>query len=283
MRLFGLVAACLLTAGPAVAAVDCPAAAARLAAAWTERQAAASPGTELSVQDGLCIQEALVAALTATAGKPIGYKVGLTSKPAQEMFKVDSPVAGVLLAGMLKPGPAMVPATFGGRPVWEPDLLVTVADAGVNDATTPLEVANHLSQVVPFIELPDLVLAKGEPMSMPVLLAINVGARAGVVGEAIRVQPSAAFVDALANMTVVTSDSTGKELGRLPGKAILGHPLNSVIWLAQELKRRGKALKAGDVVSLGSFGAPQPPQPGLAVTVSYEGLPGAKPVAVTFE
>jgi len=283
MRLFALAAVCLLSAAPACAAVDCNGAAAKLAVAWVERQPATSPGAEISVQNGLCIQDALVAALAAQAGKPIGYKVGLTSKPAQEMFKVDSPVAGVLLAGMLKATPAKLPAAFGGRPIWEADLLVTVADAGVNDAATPLEVANHLGQVVPFIELPDLVLAKGEPMSMPVLLAINVGARAGVVGEAIRVQPSAEFVDALANMTVVATDSSGKELGRLPGKAILGHPLNSVIWLAQDLKRRGKALKAGDVISLGSFGAPQPPQPGMTVTVTYEGLPGAKPVSVAFE
>jgi len=81
----------------------------------------------------------------------------------------------------------------------------------------------------------------------------------------------------------VSVDEAGNELARAPGSAILGHPLNAVTWLARDLASHGKALKAGDLVSLGSFAQPQPPQAGHIITVRYDGLPGAEPVSVRFE
>jgi 2-keto-4-pentenoate hydratase len=285
MRGIGVATALLVTlvSADAAAAFDCTATAARLADAWEKRVAAASPGADLTRDQGACVQDALIKALIRQAGKPIGYKVALTSKATQDLFKVDSPVAGVLLADMLRPGGSTLTAAYGARPVFEADLLVRVKDAGVNQARTPLEVATHLSEVIPFIELPDLMVTKGEPMSGPVLVAINAGARLGVTGKPIKMHARAPFVDALAKMTVVTTDETGAELGRASGTAILGHPLNAVSWLARDLASHGKALKAGDLISLGSFGSPRAATPGHTITVRYDGLPGADPVWVKFE
>jgi NADPH:quinone reductase-like Zn-dependent oxidoreductase len=42
-------------------------------------------------------------------------------------------------------------------------------------------------------------------------------------------------------------------------------------------------LRAGDILSLGSFTAPMPPKPGMKVTVTYEGLPGNPTVSVHFK
>lgn len=42
-------------------------------------------------------------------------------------------------------------------------------------------------------------------------------------------------------------------------------------------------LEPGDLVSLGSFGPLLEPKPGLAATVTYQGLPGDPNVSVTFE
>lgn len=284
MRMMGLATAVLITVASAeAAAFDCAATAGKLAEAWDKRAPAPSPGADMTRDQGSCVQEALVKALIRYAGKPVGYKVGLTSKAAQDLFKVDSPIAGVLLADMIKPGGISVSAAYGARPVFEADLLVRVKDAGVNQARTPLEVASHLSEVIPFIELPDMVVAKGEPMSLPVLVAINVGARLGIAGRPIKVHASHGFVDALQKMVVVTTDEAGNELSRAPGTAILGHPFNAVTWLARHLANHGKALKAGDLISLGSFAPPQPPQAGRTITVRYDGLPGAEPVSVKFQ
>ena len=119
-------------------------------------------------------------------------------------------------------------------------------------------------------------------MSAPLLVFLNAGARLGVVGKALPVAPTAQFADALAAMQVVTVDGSGKELARAEGRALLGHPLNVVMWLAQDLRKSGIRLKPGDVLSLGSFSPPMRPKPGLAVTVRYLGLPGEPTVSVRF-
>ena len=78
------------------------------------------------------------------------------------------------------------------------------------------------------------------------------------------------------------TDATGKELDTGRGSAILEHPLNAVIWLAQDLKQAGIVLKPGDLLSLGSFSRLLPPQPGTTVRAVYEGLPGTPSVSVRF-
>ena len=237
--------------------------------------------TDLSQKDGECGRRRLVERLEASDNRIVGYKAGLTSKALQERFGVASPVRGVLLEKMLLPDGAEVPFDFGARPMFEADLLVMVKDAAIHQAKTHLDVLRALSHVAPFIELPDLLVAEGEKLSGPLLVSLNVGARLGVVGKGVPVQPTPEFAAALAAMRVVVADR-GKELASGKGAAILDHPLNAVLWLVQDLERSGTRLKSGDVLSLGSFTQPMRPVPGMAVTVRYEGLPGNPAVSVRF-
>lgn len=239
------------------------------------------PGN-LSMQDAECGRRRLVERLESVENRIVGYKAGLTNAELQQRFGVASPVRGVLLEKMLLQDGAAVAADFGARPVFEADLIVVVKDAAIHEARTHLEVLKSLSLVVPFIELPDLLVAEGEPLTGSLITMLNVGARLGVVGKGVAVQPTAAFAGALANMHVVTLDETGKELARGPGTAILGHPLNAVIWLAEDLRKSRIRLKSGDMLSLGAFSPPLQPKPGLAVTVRYLGLPGEPSVGVRF-
>ncbi len=82
---------------------------------------------------------------------------------------------------------------------------------------------------------------------------------------------------------VVVVRGDGAELDRGKGSDVFGQSLAAVAWLAQDMAREGRALKKGDLVSLGSFSKLVPPKPGLAVEVAYEGLPGATKVKVTFK
>jgi 2-keto-4-pentenoate hydratase len=81
----------------------------------------------------------------------------------------------------------------------------------------------------------------------------------------------------------VTITNQGKDMASATGSAILGHPLNAVLWLVQDLERSGIKLKAGDRLSLGSFSQPVKPIPGMAISVRYEGLPGNPAVSVRFK
>jgi 2-keto-4-pentenoate hydratase len=238
--------------------------------------------TDLSMADAECGRRRLVERIEAVDNRIVGYKAGLTSKAAQERFGVASPVRGMLLEKMLLKDGADVPADFGARPAYEADLLVVVKDASIQQAKTHLDALRSISLVVPFIELPDLLVADGEKLSAPLIVSLNVGARLGVVGKGIPAQATPEFAAALAAMRVVVSDQKGAEIASGRGAAILDHPLNAVLWLAQELARSGIKLKPGDLLSLGSFTAPLDPRPGLAVTVRYEGLPGNPAVSVRF-
>ena len=236
---------------------------------------------EMTMEEASRIRDGLVAELSASQGKVVGYKAGLTNPAVQKRFGTTSPVRGVLLEKMLLDDGAVVPVKFGAIPFFEADLVVVVKDEGINQAKTPADVMKHVASIRPFIELPDLVTAKDQPLTAAVITSFNVGARLGVLGKPIA--PAPEMVDALGKMSVVMRDQDGKELARVPGAAILGHPLNAVVWLADDVAKSGGKLRAGDILSLGSFAPPNFQKAGMTVTVTYEGLPGNPSVSVRFK
>ena len=190
-------------------------------------------------------------------------------------------VAGFALPGNFVDIIAVLPSDFGVRPLVEADFLVEVKDPRLADAKTPLEALGYLESVIPFIELPDLML-EGQ-FSGNAMIATNVAFRGGVTGMEIPVQKTQAFLDALANMTVVmTDDADNKEIGRVKGSVLMDNPINAAMWLAKELKKDGIRLKKGDLLSLGGFINPVPPKPGMKARVQYIGLPGDPQVTVEF-
>ncbi len=219
-------------------------------------------------------------------GKVIGFKAGLTNPAVQQKFGTDKPVWGVLYEGMLLPSDITLDARFGARPLFEADMLVRVGNENINGARNPAEVLENIDQIIPFIELPDLIVENPGALNGAGVAAINVGARLGVMGEPIAApvfpEQQRAMLQSLAEMAVQVSDNTGATLSNGKGSDILGHPLNAVVWLAQALKQENLRMKKGDLISLGSFSPLTPPKAGASVIVTYKGLPGAKPVQVNF-
>jgi 2-keto-4-pentenoate hydratase len=244
----------------------------------------ASPGLRSvqSMDDALCAQRALVRRLEQSLGPVAGYKAGLTNPVMQKRLGVDQPIRGVLLKGMLLADGSEIAVSAAARPLYEADFIVVVKDDGLARARSLQEAARSLSHVVPFIEVPDLMLDPAVKLTGPGLVAINAGSRLGVMGTPIPVQDSAEFIESLASMTVVLMEDD-RELAKGPGSAIMDNPLNAAMWLARDLERSGIRLKAGDVLSLGSFLPAQPPKPGTTGTVRYVGLPGDPAVTVRFK
>jgi 2-keto-4-pentenoate hydratase len=278
--IFKLATVMMLCALSMAARAQCldDAAAADMAARWIDRQALRGLSPALSLADAACTRDRFVAQLRANpryGGRVAGYKAALTNPDVQKRFGATAPVRGILLSRMLTMESGF--PVFGGyaaRPVFEADLLVEVGDDAINEARTPLEALKALSRVHPFVELADLVVADGEPLNAAVITAINAGARGGIFGRGIPVQPIRAFADALRDMRVVMTDDLGNELANAPGSAILGHPLNAVLWLVEDVRKSGGRLRVGDKLSLGSFSAPLTPSRETRIKVRYEGLPG---------
>jgi 2-keto-4-pentenoate hydratase len=269
-----------LAALPAQAACPDMAAAARVAARILAREPLPAPIEGLALADAECFRQRLVAHLAQPWGDVVGWKVGLTNPAAQQRFGVGHPLKGEIFHATLRArSGAELPARFGAASAVEADLLVRIRDEGINAAGEDhVAILRHLDQVIPFIELPDLVFAPGVPFDAAQLIGINVGARLGVVGEPIAAEANAAFAARLGTMGVTLAQD-GAERARAPGTVLLGHPLNVLPWLTRELAREGRRLRAGDIVSLGGFSPALPTAPGLW-SVRYEGL-AAQPLDVT--
>jgi 2-keto-4-pentenoate hydratase len=273
--------AALAAAVPAQAECLSDTQAAALVANYLNKKPAANP-EGLSDADGACTRAKLNKFLVQQTGaKPVGYKAGLTNPAVQKRFNATAPVWGVLYEPMLLKDGATVEAAFGARPLFEADLLVRVSDTRINQAKTPEQVLQYIDQVIPAIELPDLVVEAPAKLNGAAIAAINVGARHFVTGAPIAVKRMPEFVDALAGMKVLVMGG-GEDLDTGFGRDVLEHPLNAIAWLAQDLQKHGLSLKKGDLISVGSFSKLMPPKAGLKVEVQYQGLPDNPSVTVTF-
>ena len=277
-----LAVAAVIATAPARAACPTDAQVDAYLSDFMQRKISQGFGNDIALEDAECAKRKLSAKLPLALGSRVGYKAAFTNPALQQRFGVSGPKWGTMYDRNMVDIIAVLPHDFGARPLYEADLIVEVKDAGLADAGTPLEALAHLESVVPFIELPDLML-EGQ-FSGNNFIAANVGFRGGVTGAELPVQQTQAFADAMANMTVVMVDEAdnNKELGRGQGSAIMGNPLNAAIWLAKELKKEGIVLQQGDLLSLGGFFPPQPTRPGMKVRMQYLGLPGDPTVGVEF-
>jgi len=281
MLLSAIVLSALAQSAPAACPSDLDAA--LMAARFAHLQAVANPSPDMSMADALCGRDKYTKFLAQNYGRVVGYKAGLTNAAVQKRFNVTEPLRGIFFERMILREGSEVPAKFGARPVVEADLVVEVRDAGINRAKTPLEALRHVSRIYPFIELVDILVENPKGLTGPAIAYVNVGARLGVLGTPIDVQASPALLDSLASMTVRLIGDDGKELSTARGSALLDHPMNVVLWLARDLRKSGGALKAGQLLSLGTYSRPVPPKPGAGVKVVYEGLPGNPSVSVRFK
>src|SRR5687768_15401300 len=176
-----LVLAAAAAAAPAAAACLSDAEVAAVFDAYSRSQPAANP-QGLNTADGECSRGKLNRMLELQLGRPVGYKAGLTNPAVQKRFNADAPVWGTLYAPMMLNSGASVDAAFGARPLFEADMLVRIGSAAVNRAKTPEDVLAAIDQVIPAIELPDLVVQAPGQLNGAGITAINVGARYFVNG-----------------------------------------------------------------------------------------------------
>lgn len=235
----------------------------------------------LTLNRAVEVQDWFVKALIPNLGQIVGYKAGLTNKSTQARYNISQPVSGILLEKMLLKNGAVLKANSGIQLRVEGDLIVRVGSESINQATTAREALASLDAVIPFIELPDLIYASDVKLDAPALVAINVAARLGVLGEPIPLEASEEWQDRLGKIKLTMLDRSGNELATGESNALLGHPLNAVLWLRDDLQARGKFLKKGDLLSLGTITAPMPVTSKTTIRAQYIGLEPLRPVEVS--
>lgn len=224
-------------------------------AAWHDR---------LSLDDAYRIQLALVqrAAAADSRRRRIGWKVGLTAVAIQQQFGVHEPVFGCLLAeGRLASG-----HVFGAdliRPGFENELCVLLG-RDVAPGTGVDAVAAAIDAIFPALEI---IETRGDlTRQLALALADNAQQKAFVIGA-----PVAPGTRDLAGVTARVLVN-GIEVGSGRGDAVLGHPFESVAWLARKLEQFGERLRAGDYVMTGSFTRQFPLARGDRVETAFDGI-----------
>jgi 2-keto-4-pentenoate hydratase len=205
------------------------------------------PDGPKTIPDAYDIQDRYVALLAVQHGASVGYKVGLTSAPMQAFCGIDHPIAGVVLAKRVHQSGASVRRADFGRLGLEFEIAVRIK-SDVPAAGVPYTadmIAPHISGVCAAIELVDDRSADYANLDVRALLADN-SWNAGIVLS----EFAAKWPDLESVLGRASKD--GVAIGEGHGRDILGHPFNSVAWLATQLASRGVRLKAGEVVMTGS-------------------------------
>lgn len=205
------------------------------------------PDAPATISDAYDIQERYVTLLRGEHGEPAGYKVGLTSAAMQTFCGIDHPIAGVVLARRVHRSPAVVRRSDFGRLGLEFEIAVRIgSDIPASGAPFSAKtVQPHIDGVCAAIELVDDRDADYARLDVLSLVADN-SWNAGIVLS----EFAAEWGDLEGVLGRASKDRDA--IGQGHGRDILGHPFNSVAWLASQLASRGIGLKAGQVVMTGS-------------------------------
>jgi 2-keto-4-pentenoate hydratase len=220
-----------------------------------------------SVTDAYDIQHKYVGLLRAEHGDTIGYKVGLTSETMQKFCGIDHPIAGVVLAKREHRSGATIRRADFGRLGLEFELAVRIK-SNVPANAKPMTVgaiAPYIGGVCAAIELVDDRAADYGNLDVLALLADNSWNGGIVLSELVTKWPDLESV-----LGKATKD--GAAIGEGHGRDILGHPFNSVAWLAAHLAIRGDSLKAGQIVMTGSVMKTVFPTEDAAYAFSLDGI-----------
>lgn len=260
---------------------------AQWAQAYAAKQPFANPPEGMTAADAACTRAKFQQQLARAHGELVGYKVDLSNVHLQKTFRATEPVWGSYYKGMLLPARSTVPAKFGAQPLYKADLLVRVKSSGINQAKNPAEVLAHVDQIIPYIELVDVLVQKPAQLTVNNVAAINVGARLGVMGEPLAVPKEGKarqrMLRELETMSVRVIGPSGRILARGKGSDVMGHPLQAVVWLTGALREQQAELKPGQWVSVGAMSPLLRARAGTRITVAYPGLTGARSVMVNFK
>jgi 2-keto-4-pentenoate hydratase len=194
----------------------------------------------------------------------VGYKVGLTSPRMQEMCKIDRPVAGIILGDRIHQSGAVVQARDYGRVGLEFELAARLGRDLRGDADLAA-VVEAVDSIAPAVEIVDDRRCDYATLDVLSLVADN-SWNAGVVLGAWRVP----LADLETLEGVMSVD--GKVQDRGLGRDVLGHPYNSVAWVAQHLAGTNDKLRAGDIVMTGNWVTTKFPDASSTYCFDVQGL-----------
>jgi len=220
----------------------------------------------LTVVDAYGIQQEYVRLLAGDDGKVVGYKLGLTSRPMQELMGVDQPDYGPVLSNMVFADGATVDLGQYIQPRVEAEIALVLDAPLRGPEVTTMEAARAIAGAFPAVEMVDSRI-KDWKIRLVDTIADLASSAAIILGP--RMIPLDGWDPRLCGMVVARN---GVTVDTGAGAAALGNPLAAVAWLANTLAPFDVTLEPGWFVMTGALHRAFPVQPGDVIHAEFDRL-----------
>ena len=240
--------------------------------------------TAFSLTDAYSIQNEILADAELPFGKLIGWKCGATNAAAQASLGLQTAFYGPLFEGNLLPNGCEVSlSSLGAFRASEAEFAFYLKEdlAAKTDGKpyTNDEVWSKISHACPVIEL--AATRFGLPLTPPLIVADFALNGCVVLGDKFdpAMIPDGPKALAQASAALVINDA---QVAANKGENVLGSPLNSLTWLANELIAHGHHhLHSGQLVITGAATAHAVLKAGDSLTARFGGFHKEKELTVT--
>jgi 2-keto-4-pentenoate hydratase len=184
------------------------------------------------------------------SGAPAGHKIGCTTPVMQAYLGIPNPCAGIIFDPSIQRISGTVEAGSLRRLGVECEIAVEIGtDLDPRDAPYDIDaVASAVRTCMAAIEIVEDRYVDYTTLDTPTLIADDFFAAGCVLGPPIR-----GFDPRLLGSVTATMTINDTVVGSGVGTDVLGEPLEALRWLAAELARRGRPLRTGSIVLLGSL------------------------------
>jgi 2-keto-4-pentenoate hydratase len=214
-----------------------------------------------SVDEAYAIQAEYVGMRARELGRVAGYKIALTTPAMREMMGMSDSIAGDMLEKSLRRGSARVRAADYVHLLVEFELAFQLAEdlPAIGAPYTRESIARAVGAAMPAFELADDRNAdysklRDHPL---MLIADNAWNEGAVLGSPVRDWTRIDLGDLHGVARI-----NGKKAGEGRGRDVMGHPLEALAWVANNLAARGLGLWRSDVVITGSLVTTKYPKAG---------------------
>lgn len=220
---------------------------------------------DVTLDDAYAISRAMLEARLAEGEKVVGKKIGVTSKPVQDMLGVHQPDFGFLTDAM-HVHDGRVDCSKLIAPRAEAEIAFRLKADLKGPGVTGADVLAATETVMACFEIVDSRIRDWK-IAIEDTVADNASCGVFVLGST-EVDPTKLNLAALKAVV----EKNGKPLSEGYGAAVQGAPENAVAWLANTLGAYGIPFKAGEIILSGSVVPLEPVVAGDHMRVSIDGL-----------
>lgn len=218
---------------------------------------------EMTIEDSYAVQNEWRRRGIEAGRRPVGRKIGLTSKAMQAATGITEPDYGAIFADMVYQNGSVIEHRQFSNVRIEVELAFVLGKDLAGPEVSVFDVMDATDYVIPALEI---LSSRIEMQGRTIVDTISDNAAMGAMvygGNPTKPQD----IDLRWVSALLYRNETIEESG--VAAAVLNHPANGVVWLANKLSQHGDSLSAGEIILAGSFTRPMWVQPGDSVLCDY--------------